>query len=612
MIRCEACGAEAVDLDLDEPVCTECATLHRGGLVRLVNTEDYEGRYAQDSVPNYAPLQALKSVRNDGWDIAGQGSMPTNERNLISMNKFIQSLANILGHPGVAARAQYLFARAREHPDTSIRWGKAAEVCAGAALFVALRAEGYSDRTDEIAARLNVDAKDVSRVLLRFLKQDDSAVWNVRLAPSTADKFLDATLHFLCSDAATLSAETSAFVRPLLPSAHRAILKTAHALYEDVMCPCATPDEIERAPAVAAAALVMLALEGHAGKPAPQVLKLATTLGSRSGVGVLGPAVMERYRRALDALETRAKGVPFINVHAPKSGRQRGGAKTDARRAQLARVARDVLAFFASERARGVAKAEAEIVFPSWEDGEGDEKSDGDTGSGRGIGKRAAPDCDANCDGPRKRPRQGPRTAHGRARAFLLDPSNGAEAPCLFASSYLLAPQAHPGKHAPTRLQQLSAMRGGGDAVEDEELFAEGELEDMIMCDDEDEAMDRRRVLDALIPVEEKKHVEQVEKRLTPEERAKRRGLGRMNVEALRRVLGEDGLSGEDTGSLDGLELLRWGEDHDWVDEGGSDEEEKGYVTTVVPRASGHEEVVGEWRPPSPGVGGTFGWDGDW
>ena len=70
------------------------------------------------------------------------------------MNKFIQNLANILGHPGVAPRAQYLFARAREHPDTSIRWGKAAEVCAGAALFVALRAEGYSDRTDEIAVSI--------------------------------------------------------------------------------------------------------------------------------------------------------------------------------------------------------------------------------------------------------------------------------------------------------------------------------------------------------------------------------------------------------------------------------------------------------------------------
>ena len=70
------------------------------------------------------------------------------------MNKFIQNLANILGHPGVAPRAQYLFARAREHPDTSIRWGKAAEVCAGASLFVALRAEGYSDRTDEIAVSI--------------------------------------------------------------------------------------------------------------------------------------------------------------------------------------------------------------------------------------------------------------------------------------------------------------------------------------------------------------------------------------------------------------------------------------------------------------------------
>ncbi|VDB99956.1 unnamed protein product [Peniophora sp. CBMAI 1063] len=612
MIRCEACGAEAVDLDLDQPVCTECATLHRGGLVKLVNTEDYEGRYAQDAAPNYAPLQALKSVRNDGWDIAGQGSVPTHERNTLSINKFIQSLANILGHPGVAPRAQHLFARAREHPDTHIRWGKAAEVCAGAALFVALRAEGYSDRTDEIAARLNVESKDISRVLLRFLKQDDSAVWNVRLAPSTADKFLDATLLFLCSDTASLSAETSAFVRPLLPSAHRAILKTAHALYEDVMCPCATPDEIERAPAVAAAALVILALEGHAGKPAPHVLKLAGVLGSRPGVNVLGPAVMERYRRVLDAFETRAKSVPFIDVHTPKAGRQRGGAKTDARRAQLARSVRDALAFFASERARGVAQAETEIVFPSWENGEDDEKSDRDASSGKMNSKRATPDSDTYYDGPRKRSRQGPRTTHGRARAFLLDPSVNAEAPCLSASTYLLAPHAHPEKHQPTRLQQLSAMRGGGDAVEDDELFADGELEGLIMQDDEAEVGDRRRVLNTLVPVAEKKSVELVEKHLTAEERAKRRGLGRMNVEALRRVLGENGMSTEDSDSLNGLELLRWSEDDDWADGDGSDGDAKEYATHGMSGAAGVEEVLGDWRPPSPGVGGTFGWDGDW
>ena len=86
MIRCDACGAEAVDLDLDEPVCTECATLYRGGLVKLVNTEDYEGRYAQDALQNYVPLQALQSVRNDGWDIAGQGSLPTNERNMVRVS----------------------------------------------------------------------------------------------------------------------------------------------------------------------------------------------------------------------------------------------------------------------------------------------------------------------------------------------------------------------------------------------------------------------------------------------------------------------------------------------------------------------------------------------
>lgn len=436
-------------------------------------------------------------------------------------------------------------------------------------------------------------------------------MWNVRLAPSTPDKFLEATLHFL-SSGATLPAETCAFVRSLLPSAHRAVLKTAHALYEDVMCPCATPDEIERAPAVAASALVMLALEGHAGKPAPQVLKLAGALGARPGVSVLGPAVMERYRRSLDALETRAKGVPFIDVHAPKAGRQRGGAKTDARRAQLARVVRDVLAFFASERARGVAKAEAEIVFPSWEDGEDDAKSDSGASSGKGIGKRATPDSDVTLDGPRKRSRQRPRTAHNRARAFLLDPSASADAPCLSASSFLLAPQTHPGKHAPTRLQQLSAMRGGGDAVEDEELFAEGELEGMIMHDDDEEVMDRRRTLNTLIPMEEKKQVEQVEKRLTPEERAKRRGLGRMNVEALRKVLGENGMSAEVTESLDGLELIRWGEGDGWADEVGSDDEEKGSVSSGVPGAAGVEEVVGDWRPPSPGVGGTFGWEGDW
>jgi len=64
-------------------------------------------------------------------------------------HELIRTLADRLGHHGVSIRAQGIFDSAMQR--TSMKWGKATKLAAGAALVFAMREQGRGDRTHHVA-----------------------------------------------------------------------------------------------------------------------------------------------------------------------------------------------------------------------------------------------------------------------------------------------------------------------------------------------------------------------------------------------------------------------------------------------------------------------------
>ena len=70
----------------------------------------------------------------------------------LTTHDFIHKLADRLGHHGVATRAHAIFDSAMQR--TSMKWGKAAKLAAGAAVVFAMREQGRGDRTHHLAVSL--------------------------------------------------------------------------------------------------------------------------------------------------------------------------------------------------------------------------------------------------------------------------------------------------------------------------------------------------------------------------------------------------------------------------------------------------------------------------
>lgn len=64
-------------------------------------------------------------------------------------HELIRTLADRLGHHGVAIRAQGIFDSAMQR--TAMKWGKATKLAAAAALVFAMREQGRGDRTHHVA-----------------------------------------------------------------------------------------------------------------------------------------------------------------------------------------------------------------------------------------------------------------------------------------------------------------------------------------------------------------------------------------------------------------------------------------------------------------------------
>jgi len=270
------------------------------------------------------------------------------------------------------------------------------------------------------------------------------------------------------------------------------VLRTARALHDlpalngcisDGPRSCAT-----------ACALLLLALEARARPPrsAPHVLVLAAQLGA--AFGTRGAAVMTRYRLFVDTVEADAARIPWL------ADGSATGSKRVSRRSAVAKAVLDVLQFHDELERAEIAERGGPIGVNTEEEDEGDaEKSD------HGEDEAALDDLIAKVElkmndigavsrapkttvGPLRRYKR-PRTTTSQAARFLLDPlAHYAPAQTALAhTSYLLSSDAVTEfVMLPTRLQLLAVERGNAEAIGDDELFSDGELEAIVIDADEE------------------------------------------------------------------------------------------------------------------------------
>ncbi|KAG6867161.1 hypothetical protein C0993_006155 [Termitomyces sp. T159_Od127] len=197
----------------------------------------------------------------------------------------------------------------------------------------------------------------------------------------------------------------------------------------------------------------------------------------------------------------------------------------------------------------------------------------------------------------------------------------------------------------PTRLQLLTASRGGADAIGDEELFMQGELEELIRPKEEVEEVWRRLVVLGILGGDDEETSDSSngdactrgDRGMNRCTEGRRKGgreeaqpkKSRVDLDALARFLEDnDDDKQDDTGVYDtalfGLEMFS---DKDEDSEAESESDIRGHwnaeaAVAVVKRggtaktpprtserAGPDEIVVDQWRPMSPGVGsgGTYG-----
>jgi hypothetical protein len=408
-------------------------------------------------------------------------------------------------------------------------------------------------------------------------------VWGLRLPPALPPTEVPALLSHLSllvspgtpNPTPSLPSDTLSFLIPLVPAAFPALLLTSEGLY-DMIASSSSSDSrhpLLSSPAPSAAAgLLLVSLEGHARRHIPNIGILSEALGTR--LGIAGRTVAARYRLALDAVEEAGLHVPWLQSSAAAdtlrpSGRKRAlnPKRADGRRLQIARIVLDVVAYYRARRRSHVEQdgpVRVSLDVDSEEDDDDSEVPEPEILSSKNVyaitddsvasHKRKARDVQVR---PRKR-KQPSRSASRLAEDFLLNPLaflrpsdsfTNLTTPSLDHTTHLLAPDAHiaRGRGPPTRLQLLASLRGGEAEIRDDELFAEGELEAFIATPEE--VARREPVLEALFGdqyrVLEERHREKESRVTEGRENAARKGIGRMNADALAHIL-RDNISDEE------------------------------------------------------------------
>jgi transcription factor IIIB 90 kDa subunit len=308
-----------------------------------------------------------------------------------------------------------------------------------------------------------------------------------------------------------------------------------------------------------ACALLILSLEAHAGppRPAPHALVLAAQLGA--AIGARGAAVMARYRMLTDFIEADAARVPWL------VGVSATGSKRVSRRSCVAKAVLDVLQFHNQLEQTEIAQRGGPVGVEI----EGDDDVDGIERENQGEDEatldariatvelkmadstgsmsRAFRDTHSTTGTimePVRRYKK-LRTATTQAASFLLDPlaySAPARATLAHTTYLLSSDTASEPAVLPTRLQLLAVERGDAEAIHDDELFGDGELEGIVISTDEQAGEERERRARALQMVWGDEHAETTEEDLGVEtvqaERKKRKA--RVDMSKLAAFLDSD------------------------------------------------------------------------
>lgn len=382
------------------------------------------------------------------------------------MHWFIKNLASAAFVSGTTERAFHLFRNAME--SGQYRWGRTAKLVAGACISIALRESNRPDMFPDLAHLLDQKVISLTRAfssVISILKLNKLPLAEPKSHVSTLQAHLSAALEG--SADSDLSPSFIAAVKPLPAGA---ILATATSLL-DLLASSVPPSSLARLPAspTACAALIW-AIEAEARTTLAQLGDLAVFLGSKCGVKK--PVVMSRYKVIQDELIERIDKIDWLDHYEPNSGKS-GRAKI-SRRLVVARGLKDVIE---SEREcrREVLKQTGKTADP--------EAGDSDSDDAQSVMPTR----------PRKRRRI---QALQQATRFLLNPLAG-PLPASFLSAsdaalplptYLLTSSLSMRRdRLPSRLQLLSAARGGvgPDEIRDEELFEDGELDNLVRTEDE-------------------------------------------------------------------------------------------------------------------------------
>jgi len=367
-------------------------------------------------------------------------------------------------------------------------------------------------------------------------------------------------------------------VRSLQPRLPR-VLRTAESLAA-LVTRSGKVSHLATAPT--ACAIFLLALEGEIRSPLPNCGVLAQALGTR--FDVKQGAVMDRYRILYGIVEDWMKGVPWLQPPTQPRTRSSSSRPKVTTRGAVAKGLNDVVQFqeeIWKKALCGMEKIPLDLDFTDECDGteggrtiagaplDDDDESDFDSVTSAStsvlttaslVTKRTSlvSSREASVE-LTSRPTKKRKTRHNRsvesASQFLLNPSGTPIRPSKptkdsHLSSHLLSsdasPFAHTFVHPPTRLQLLHAARpGGSDAIVDEELFEEGELEAMLRTEEEvdilvrlvdwDEVEEDKR-LNAILKTPRNRPTKS--KQNTPQDGSNpQRGAGRINMDTFKRLM---------------------------------------------------------------------------
>lgn len=565
------------------------------------HTESHDSSVRQFQPTSWLSSSAapLKNIHKQGWNLTGQHKEARDRRNAIAMSIFITSVLTKLKNPGLSPRAEAIFTQAMTKGN--YKWGRKAKLAAGASMAIALREAHKSDSLRDIAFLLDDSPLSLSRAFVAVVSLLDFDLSSPD--PVVHLPILLSHLQSLLHSESSTSHLPPDLVAILTPLSSHAVLRTATSLSGIISREARAIPVLQSPTPPIACAMLILALEAETRGPLPHLGELANALASRFGFA--RGVVTSRYKASYDLIEEWIREVPWLDQFAYK-GKGRGASARSKvpKRSIVAKGIIDVIQFQEEIWTKKMSALGKDSIVIEADPTDEDDKKDEEAFFLETSSSTSEPP--ERCHHQPRKKRKTKNYNVEDAYHFLLNPlsaksytlSNsmvsedpGASTTCSDTSSPILTPPTVPftthllstssydSKHSPSRLQLLALSRGGGSAehIRDDELFLEGELEELLRNSEEREAL---KPLFRLQWQEDDTVVHHADRGPQTARMEVSRGSGRVDMAALARILG-----GEEV--VDGEECE-------------VDSESSAPATPRHVQSDAAEEVSA-WRPLSPG-----------